>query len=322
MRGKERRVRKDKAPPRAGARAASSAVAVVTGGSSGIGYAIAREFARREFTVIVSSRDEGKVRECVKEMRKEFANVSGATCDVGKRADVDELMKRARESVRASEGVDIVHWVNAAGMVTKNKPLHEVSAEEVVAVVEANLIGPLLACRAAIALALELGANTRVEVWNFGFSNWGANLSRSAATHKATKAGLTQLTKSLNDEVKALNSAKLARVSFHQLSPGLVLTKLLLKDASAASKKVFNALAEEPEDIARFLVDEMVAVEPGSTTAVEYLTPMSAVSRMIRELPNIITNRGGRHFDSTGARVKAPNARYDADGVRKLPFET
>jgi hypothetical protein len=45
------------------------------------------------------------------------------------------------------------------------------------------------------------------------------------------------------------------------------------------------------------------------------------VSRMIRELPNIITNAGGRHFDADGARVKQSNAEYDGDGVRRLPFD-
>ena len=171
-------------------------------------------------------------------------------------------------------------------------------------------------------LALDAGVSTRFVVWNFGFSSWGVNLSRSAATHKSTKAGLTQLTKSLNEEVKALNKEGRACITFHQLSPGLSLTKLLLKDASSVSKKVFNALAEEPDDIAKFLADAMVAVPPSSTAPVEYLTPSNAVSRMIRELPNIITNAGGRHFDANGERIKASeNADYDRDGVRRLPFD-
>ena len=114
------------------------------------------------------------------------------------------------------------------------------------------------------------------------------------------------------------------KCEFHQLSPGLALTKLLLGNGNAnpVSKKVFNALAEEPEDIARALAAAMIKVPEGSTTPVEYLTPIDAVSRMVKELPNIISNAGGRHFDTTGARVrKSPTTRYDADGVELLPFE-
>ena len=56
---------------------------------------------------------------------------------------------------------------------------------------------------------------------------------------------------------------------------------------------------------------------------IEYLTPLDAIGRMIREAPNIILNKGGRHFDNkSGQRVKQPNAKYDDDGVKYLPFET
>ena len=306
----------------------SSNLVVITGGTSGIGYHLARAFIGKNFDVIVSSRDETRVRDAVRTLREEFGEtvrVSGVACDVSNVNDVEALQAFARERLIVRNGntssFDVVHWVNAAGMVTKNAPLHEVDAREILSVVGANLIGPLLGCKAAIALALDAGKSTRFVVWNFGFSSWGVNLSRSAATHKSSKAGLTQLTKSLNEEVKKLNAEGRACITFHQLSPGLSLTKLLLKDASSVSKKVFNALAEEPDDIATFLADEMCSVEPGSTAPVEYLTPSSAVSRMIRELPNIITNAGGRHFDANGARVKQSNAEYDADGVRRLPFD-
>ena len=63
-------------------------------------------------------------------------------------------------------------------------------------------------------------------VYNFGFSKWGASFSKSTCTHKATKRGLSQLTSALSEE---LTEAGVECVGVHQLSPGMVLTDLLLE---------------------------------------------------------------------------------------------
>ena len=173
--------------------------------------------------------------------------------------------------------------------------------------------------------AKKRGKSARFVVWNFGFSAFGAKLSKTAATHKSTKSGLSELTNALNADVERLKRDGVElRCEFHQLSPGLALTPLLLgnDNANPISKKIFNALAEEPDVIARALAEGMCAAPEGSTTPVEYLTPFDAIRRMARELPNIATSAGGRHFDSKGERVRrSPDARYDADGVELLPFE-
>jgi len=218
-----------------------------------------------------------------------------------------------------------VHWVNAAGAVTKNAPLCDVDADEIVSVVGSNLIGPLLCGRAVMREARKRGKSARFVVWNFGFGAFGARLSKTAATHKSTKSGLSALTIAQNDDIERLKRDGVElRCEFHQLSPGLALTPLLLgnDNANPVSKKIFNALAEEPEVIARALAEGMCDVPEGSTTPVEYLTPFDAVRRMVKELPNIATSAGGRHFDSKGERVRRSlDARYDADGVELLPFE-
>lgn len=70
-------------------------------------------------------------------------------------------------------------------------------------------------------------------IFNLGFSSWGAAFSRSAVTHKTTKRGLTQLSQSLTEELKA---AGLSSIGVHNLSPGMVLTDLLLKGASPVAR--------------------------------------------------------------------------------------
>lgn len=292
---------------------------VVTGGASGVGYRLAEEFVERGARVFIASRDADRAHRAAESLGE---TVVGVRCDVSRADDVEALMERvAKETTDATT----VHWVNAAGAVTKNAPLCDVDADEIVSVVGSNLIGPLLCGRAVMREARKRGKSARFVVWNFGFGAFGARLSKTAATHKSTKSGLSALTIAQNDDIERLKRGGVElRCEFHQLSPGLALTPLLLgnDNANPVSKKIFNALAEEPEVIARALAEGMCDVREGSTTPVEYLTPFDAVRRMVKELPNIATSAGGRHFDSKGERVRRSlDARYDADGVELLPFE-
>ena len=272
------------------------------------------------------SRSEKRVDEATKYLKEKYEReenakkIYGVTCDVSEPNDVERL-KEFCANVFECEKYE-THWINGAGRVTRNKALHRVPAKEIIESLNANLLGPLLMSRAAIDLATEKPTNKKMTIWQFGFSQFGANLSKSAATHKSTKTGLSQLTKSLNEEMQREN---IDNVFVRQMSPGLALTTLLLKDASPISKKIFNALAEEPEVCAEYIAEKMLAnANDGddNKSPIEYLTPLDAVARMVREVPNIILSRGGRHFDNeTGQRVKQPNVNYDKDGVKFLPFD-
>jgi len=316
-----RRVATRASTPSASSVAASTTV-VVTGGASGVGYRLAREFVERGARVFVASRDGDRAMRAAESLGED---VVGVRCDVSVADDVEALMERVVRDETTTTTTTTTHWVNAAGAVTKNAPLCDVDADEIVSVVGSNLTGPLLCGRAVMREAKKRGKSARFVVWNFGFSAFGAKLSKTAATHKSTKSGLSELTNALNADVERLKRDGVElRCEFHQLSPGLALTPLLLgnDNANPISKKIFNALAEEPDVIARALAEGMCDAPEGSTTPVEYLTPFDAIRRMARELPNIATSAGGRHFDSKGERVRrSPDARYDADGVELLPFE-
>ena len=302
--------------------------ALISGGTSGICFYLADELLKNtsKCTVVVCSRSEKRVDEATKYLKEKYEReenakkIYGVTCDVSEPNDVERL-KEFCANVFECEKYE-THWINGAGRVTRNKALHRVPAKEIIESLNANLLGPLLMSRAAIDLATEKLTNKKMTIWQFGFSQFGANLSKSAATHKSTKTGLSQLTKSLNEEMQREN---IDNVFVRQMSPGLALTTLLLKDASPISKKIFNALAEEPEVCAEYIAEKMLAnANDGddNKSPIEYLTPLDAVARMVREVPNIILSRGGRHFDNeTGQRVKQPNVNYDKDGVKFLPFD-
>ena len=300
---------------------------LISGGTSGICFYLADELLQNanKCTLVVCSRSQKRVDECVNYLKEKYKTektkkkIYGVACDVSKPNEVERL-KIFCANVFECEKYE-THWINGAGRVTRNAALHRVPTNEIIESLNANLLGPLLMSRAAIELATS-SPTKKMTIWQFGFSQFGASLSKSAATHKSTKTGLSQLTKSLNEEMQREN---IANVFVRQMSPGLSLTTLLLKGASPISKKIFNALAEEPEICAEYIAAKMLD-EKGvddDKSPIEYLTPLDAVGRMIREAPNIILNNGGRHFDNkTGQRVKQPNAKYDDDGVKYLPFET
>ena len=296
---------------------------VITGGTKGVGYAMAREFLARGDRVCICGRSQIRVDDAVKALRSEFPGrcVAGAACDVTDPRDVDDFGDFAASTVGT-----IHHWLNNAGMVSARETLLDVEPSEVVRVCNTNLTGAVLCCQKAAKImvrqAPKVGsASSRRDsasphvpfhVYNFGFSTWGASFSRSTCTHKATKRGLSQLTVSLAAELAAAN---VDTVGVHQLSPGMVLTDLLLEGAEPVSKRFFNVLAEEPETVARDLVPKIRNTD-SKTSAVEFLTLPDAVFRVVTGVPQILG--GGRFFDRHGNRVAVEGEAYKPNGVRMM----
>ena len=285
---------------------------VITGGTRGLGYAMAQEFLKAGDGVVICGRQQERVDAAVQSLQKtnSSASVFGVKCDVANPEDVENL------SAFAKVQLGTVHtWINNAGCVTANRLLADVEPSDIDAAVRTNVFGSLLCSRQAIRLFRSQPAASspfpRYHLFNLGFSRWGAAFSRSAATHKATKMALSQLNTALREELQREN---IRSIGVHNLSPGMVLTDLLLRDASPVARRFFNVLAEEPEMVAEFLVPRIREVR-GSGEAVEYLSPVSAVWRVVSGVPQIV--QGGRFFDGNGERVKLPGNVYASNGVRQ-----
>jgi len=285
---------------------------VITGGTKGVGFAMAREFLQAGDQVMLCGRNPERVQSAVAALQKEFgaSKVSGTECDVSDPESVARLGAMAQQTLGR---VDV--WINNAGEVTAKKLLADVEPSELSRVVGTNVLGSLLCCREAIrVMRQQPGADGKqpvFHIFNLGFSQFGAQFSKSAVTHKATKMALKQLNETLAAE---LVENGLAGIGVHNLSPGMVLTDLLLKDSNAISRRFFNALAEEPETVAAALVPQIRAVQ-GTGNGVDYMSPADAFLRILKGVPQIIN--GGRFFDKEGNRVAADGAKYAANGVRQ-----
>src|SRR5437762_6042215 len=116
----------------------TSRVALVTGGTSGLGRAIAVGLAQAGAAVVVGSRDEGKVADTVAELSGFGTGHSGLRLDVADPTSIEEAFRSVAENRKR---LDIL--VNAAGTIQRKDPL-EVTLAEWEQVLRVNLTGTFL----------------------------------------------------------------------------------------------------------------------------------------------------------------------------------
>jgi NAD(P)-dependent dehydrogenase (short-subunit alcohol dehydrogenase family) len=165
----------------------SGRVAVVMGGTSGIGRAIAIGLAEAGADVVASGRREEKVREVADAIEKIGRKSLRVTVDAGNRGSVDAL----RDAVLSQLGrVDIL--VNSAGQIFR-KPTVNITEAEWNTLVDVNLTGTLRSCQSFYE---PLVASGRGRVVNIASLNSFVSFFEVAA-YASSKAGVLGLTRSL-----------------------------------------------------------------------------------------------------------------------------
>src|SRR5262245_61690407 len=127
--------------------------AVVTGGTKGIGYAIARALIGGGVDVIVSARHDKEIAQTVSQLN-EFGpgRCAGFVCDVRSESHVKELFANV---VKVLGGLDIL--VNNAGIGIFEKTVESTTGDDFRAVIETNLCGVFYCCHEAIPLMKKRG---------------------------------------------------------------------------------------------------------------------------------------------------------------------
>lgn len=165
----------------------SGRVAVVIGGTSGLGRALTRGLANAGADVVPTSRRANMVEEACGELEAQGRRTLRATCDVSRRESIDAL----RDRTLAEFGrVDIL--VNAAQSFFRKTAL-EVEEDEWNQLFDVNLTGVLRACQSFF---LPLARSGRGRIVNLASLNSFVSLAQVAA-YAASKAGVAALTRSL-----------------------------------------------------------------------------------------------------------------------------
>jgi NAD(P)-dependent dehydrogenase (short-subunit alcohol dehydrogenase family) len=188
----------------------SGRVAVVVGGTSGIGRAIALGFAEAGADVVVSGRRAELIDTVAKEIEAKGRRSVRQPADVADRASLEKL----RDRVIADLGkVDIL--VNSAGT-TKRRPTLEVPEEEWNMIMETNLTGTLRACQVFGPHMIERGYGRIINIASL--SSFVALFE--VAAYAASKAAVASLTKSLAIEWSSKG------VTVNAIAPGVFRTDL------------------------------------------------------------------------------------------------
>jgi NAD(P)-dependent dehydrogenase (short-subunit alcohol dehydrogenase family) len=162
-------------------------VAVVTGGTAGIGRALSLGLADAGADVVAFARTAEAVDETAAEIEARGRRTIRATADVTDRASLEQ----ARDATLAAFGkIDVL--VNCAGRI-KRTPVLELSEEEWSGILETNLTGTLRACQVFASPMLERGSGRIV---NIASLNSFVSFFEVAA-YAASKAGVAGLTRSL-----------------------------------------------------------------------------------------------------------------------------
>ena len=186
----------------------SGKVAIVTGGSRGIGKATAILLAQNGASVVITSKDKTSLENSAKEMKNAIA-VSG---DIRNMADVENVVKNTFETFGK---IDIL--VNNAGIFPKVKPLHEISEEEWNDVIDVNLTGQFRFTKAAIPYLMKTNGcivNVSSDAGLKSFENFEAD------AYTASKGALVLLTKAW-----AVEYAKY-KIRVNCVCPGIVETNM------------------------------------------------------------------------------------------------
>ena len=245
-------------------------VAVVTGGTSGIGFAIADALVRRGVNVMIADIREDAIPVAVDALSGQPGRAAGVRADVSVDADMDAL---ADETIERFGRVDLV--CNNAGVVCELAPMWEQRPATWRWLIDVKLMGVINGVRTFAPLLIAQGSGHFLNTASAG----GLMPLPMLAPYNATMHAVVGLTETLNAELRSVS----ARLGATVLCPGLVDTPLgansarLVRPGAAATPDDLGAMpagAMSPAAVAQAAIDAVEAdrvhaiVGPGTDAVV------------------------------------------------------
>ena len=185
--------------------------ALITGGGTGMGRAIALAFSREGASVTVAGRRVEKLREVVSEIEKQGGQALAVSCDVTQSKDAGRAVQ---ESVARFGRLDVL--VNNAGALHVST-VESIPEEDWDRIMLVNLKGPFLMSRAALPALRKAGGGSIINIGSI----LGLIGMKGRAAYAASKGGVTMLTKAM-----ALDYAH-EKIRVNCICPALVETELI-----------------------------------------------------------------------------------------------
>jgi NAD(P)-dependent dehydrogenase (short-subunit alcohol dehydrogenase family) len=186
-------------------------VAIVTGAARGIGYAIAERLLQEGAAVCLWDIDETALNEA-KVTLSHGDRVAIAQVDVTDSVSVEAAVEKTLHSLGK---IDLL--INNAGIAGNNAKLWEMTPSDWKRVIDINLTGPFLTCRAVVPHLLKNGYGRIVNIASIA----GKEGNPNASHYSASKAGVIALTKSLGKELATSN------ILVNCITPAVIETDIL-----------------------------------------------------------------------------------------------
>jgi chlorophyll(ide) b reductase len=277
---------------------------ILTGGTKGVGRALARELLWSGDRVLITGRSQASVDEAVTTLRAQTGCATDAV--VGFAADTchPAAVVALAQAAPALLGGPVDSWIVNAGKSGGYQSLADASPAALQEVVNTTLFGALLCAQAAQRLFSD--QRNGGTLWLTDGAGGAGDSTPQLVAYGACKAALRQAARSIAAEARKASEPPAFAVGM--LSPGMCLTDLLLEGASPQSKRAFNALADHPETAAAELVPMLrrahaaaVAQRASSAPHLRVLTPPRAALRLAA-----LPLSRNRFFDAAGQPTYAP----------------
>jgi NAD(P)-dependent dehydrogenase (short-subunit alcohol dehydrogenase family) len=227
-------------------------MALITGGSVGIGLAVAKEFLNEKAGVIICARDGERIDKVVAELKASYpsARIYGKSCDVSKLGDIEKLVTYVKEV----GGVDIL--INNAGTGSEETNM-EAADEKWYRYWDLHVMAAIRLCRLLVPVMRERPGEGVIIATT---SMCSTQPLYYEPIYNVTKAALQMYIKCLADELIKFN------IRVMSIAPGLVLTPDWYKTAGVLSQKegitvqqYFDNIANSMTSIGRYASPEEVA---------------------------------------------------------------
>jgi gluconate 5-dehydrogenase len=183
-------------------------IALVTGASYGIGYAIAKAFAAAGATIVFNDISQGAVDKGLAAYQADGISAHGYVCDVTDEDGVNSMVTLIAKEVGV---IDIL--VNNAGII-KRIPMIEMSAKEFRQVIDVDLNGPFIVSKAVLPGMIEKGHGKIINICSM-MSELGRE---TVSAYAAAKGGLKMLTRNIASEYGEYN------IQCNGIGPGYIAT--------------------------------------------------------------------------------------------------
>jgi acetoacetyl-CoA reductase len=233
-------------------------VALITGGTGGIGSAICEQLAKKGHRVVTTYRNAERAKNWQHEMKAKGYQIEIYPCDVSDFEDVENLIKTVTRDVGPIEIV-----VNNAG-ITRDTALRKMDKSQWHDVISCNLDSVFNVTRCAIEMMIERGYGRIINISSIN----GQKGQFGQANYAAAKAGMHGFTKALAQEVARKG------ITVNTISPGYIETDMVMAVPEPVRNQIIAQIPVgrlgKPEDVAHvvnFLVSEEASFITGANIA-------------------------------------------------------